>query len=46
MGPTLFAGIAGVVCGPGSMAQGQQADEFVGQTQLDGCDALLARLLA
>ena len=40
------AGIATVICGPGSMAQGHQADEFVSQSQLDGCDALLARLLA
>ncbi|WP_372873688.1 acetylornithine deacetylase [Pseudomonas sp.] len=39
------AGIATVVCGPGSMAQGHQADEFVSQSQLDGCDALLARLV-
>ncbi|SFP06017.1 acetylornithine deacetylase [Pseudomonas borbori] len=45
MGPTLFARIARVACGPGSMAQGQQAHEFVSQSLLDGCDTLLERLL-
>jgi acetylornithine deacetylase len=39
------AGIPTVICGPGSMAQGHQADEFVSQSQLEGCDALLARLV-
>lgn len=38
------AGIPAVVCGPGSMDQGHKADEFVSQEQLDGCDAMLARL--
>ena len=38
------AGIATVVCGPGSMEQGHKPDEFVAQAQLDGCDAMLARL--
>ena len=40
------AGIPTVVCGPGSMAQGHKPDEFVTQTQLDGCDAMLQRVLA
>lgn len=38
------AGIATVICGPGSMEQGHRPDEFVSQAQLDGCDAMLARL--
>jgi acetylornithine deacetylase len=38
------AGIATVICGPGSMEQGHKPDEFVSLAQLDACDALLARL--
>lgn len=38
------AGIPTVVCGPGSMDQGHKPDEFITQDQLDGCDAMLARL--
>jgi acetylornithine deacetylase len=38
------AGIPTVVCGPGSMDQGHKPDEFVTREQLDGCDAMLARL--
>jgi acetylornithine deacetylase len=38
------AGIATVICGPGSMEQGHKPDEFVSLQQLDACDALLARL--
>jgi len=34
-----------VVCGPGSMAQGHKADEFVTLAQLDACDAMLAALI-
>ncbi|MDK4201492.1 acetylornithine deacetylase [Pseudomonas sp. HR1] len=40
------AGMPTVVCGPGSMAQGHKPDEFVTQAQLDGCDAMLGRVLA
>ncbi|KTT10961.1 acetylornithine deacetylase [Pseudomonas oryzihabitans] len=40
------AGIPTVVCGPGNMAQGHKPDEFVTQAQLDGCDAMLGRVLA
>ncbi|MDR0207709.1 MAG: acetylornithine deacetylase [Pseudomonas putida] len=40
------AGIPTVVCGPGSMDQGHKPDEFVSLAQLQGCDALLGRLLA
>jgi acetylornithine deacetylase len=38
------AGIATVVCGPGSMDQGHKPDEFVSVDQLSSCDAMLARL--
>ena len=37
--------IPAVVCGPGSMAQGHKADEFVTLVQLDACDAMLAALI-
>lgn len=39
------AGIATVVCGPGSMEQGHRSDEFVSVAQLLGCDAMLMRLV-
>ncbi|TPW27217.1 acetylornithine deacetylase [Martelella alba] len=39
------AGIATVVCGPGDMAQGHKADEFVELSQLEACDAMLAGVL-
>ena len=38
------AGIATIICGPGSMDQGHKPDEYVMQAQLDGCDAMLRRL--
>ncbi|MCG4454168.1 acetylornithine deacetylase [Pseudomonas sp. MMS21-TM103] len=38
------AGIATVICGPGSMEQGHKADEFISCEQLAGCDAMLMRL--
>ena len=38
-------GVPVVVCGPGSMAQGHKADEFVTLAQLDNCDAMLAALI-
>ncbi|MBV8626889.1 MAG: M20/M25/M40 family metallo-hydrolase, partial [Paraburkholderia sp.] len=38
------AGIPTVVCGPGSMDQGHKPDEFLTVEQLEGCDAMLARL--
>jgi acetylornithine deacetylase len=40
------AGIATVVCGPGSMEQGHKPDEFVSIDQLAQCDAMLGRLVA
>ena len=39
-------GIPTVVCGPGSMAQGHQPDEFVTRDQLARCEAFLSRLIA
>jgi len=38
------AGFSTVVCGPGSIEQAHQPDEFVGIDQLDQCDAFLAKL--
>jgi acetylornithine deacetylase len=35
------AGLATVICGPGSMAQGHQPDEFIERSELDRCDALM-----
>jgi len=40
------AGIATVVCGPGSMDQGHKPDEFISLEQLDACDRMLERVLA
>lgn len=38
------AGIPTVVCGPGSMAQGHKADEYVTLDQLRRCETMLRRL--
>ncbi|WP_423821171.1 acetylornithine deacetylase [Salinisphaera sp. SPP-AMP-43] len=38
-------GLPTLVCGPGSMAQGHQPDEFVTHAQLVRCSAFLARLI-
>ncbi len=38
-------GIATVVCGPGSMAQGHKPDEFVSTDQIGLCDTVLGRLV-
>lgn len=38
------AGISTVVCGPGSIAQAHQADEYVSFEQLAACEAFLAAL--
>jgi acetylornithine deacetylase len=38
-------GIPTVVCGPGSMDQGHKPDEFVSVEQLNGCDAMLRRIV-
>jgi acetylornithine deacetylase len=39
------SGIPTVVCGPGNMAQGHKADEFIEIDQLAQCDAMLAALI-
>ena len=39
-------GIPTVICGPGSMAQGHKADEYVTVDQMARCDAMLAALVA
>ncbi|MBA1324768.1 acetylornithine deacetylase [Pseudomonas plecoglossicida] len=39
------AGIATLVCGPGSMEQGHRPDEFVSVEQLRGCDGMMLRLV-
>jgi acetylornithine deacetylase len=38
------AGIPTVICGPGSIDQAHQPDEFVAISQLDACDAFLQQL--
>ncbi len=38
------AGFSTVVCGPGSIAQAHQPDEFVAISQLQACDGFLAKL--
>ncbi len=40
------AGIASIVCGPGDIAQAHTPDEWIAASQLDACDAFLARLAA
>lgn len=40
------AGIASVVCGPGSIEQAHKANEFVEVTQLRGCETFLEKLIA
>jgi acetylornithine deacetylase len=40
------AGIAAVVCGPGSIEQAHKPDEFVKLSQLDACEKFLRRLIA
>jgi acetylornithine deacetylase len=38
-------GIATVICGPGSMAQGHKPDEFVSGEQLARCEAMMSALI-
>lgn len=38
-------GIPTVVCGPGSMDQGHQPDEYIEASELTRCDAMLGRLV-
>ena len=39
------AGIATVICGPGSIEQAHKADEFVELAQLERCDAFISKLI-
>ncbi len=39
-------GISTVVCGPGNMAQGHQPDEYLAESQLAACAAMLTRLVS
>jgi acetylornithine deacetylase len=39
------AGMAAVVCGPGSVAQAHKPDEFVARAQIEACEAFLRRLI-
>jgi acetylornithine deacetylase len=38
-------GVPTVICGPGSMAQGHKADEFVARDQLAACDLMMDRIV-
>ena len=38
------AGIPTVVCGPGSITEAHAPDEWIARSQLDACDAFIARL--
>jgi acetylornithine deacetylase len=38
-------GVPTVVCGPGDMEQGHKPDEFITETQLSACDAMLDNLI-
>ena len=43
-GQYAAAGIASIICGPGSIEQAHQPNEFIAASQLAACDAFLARL--
>jgi acetylornithine deacetylase len=38
-------GVPTLICGPGSMAHGHKADEFVARDQIAACDAMMDRIL-
>ncbi|MGH6891788.1 MAG: acetylornithine deacetylase, partial [Dongiaceae bacterium] len=40
------AGLSAIVCGPGSIAQAHQPDEFIARSQLDAGEAFLRKLIA
>ena len=46
MGNRTSAGIPTVVCGPGSITQAHQPDEFVSLEQLARCEAFVRALAA
>ncbi|MEZ5925887.1 MAG: acetylornithine deacetylase [Hyphomicrobiaceae bacterium] len=39
------AGVASVVCGPGSIGEAHKADEFLAISELEACQRMIARLL-
>jgi acetylornithine deacetylase len=43
-GQYAAAGVAAVICGPGSIEQAHQPNEFIAVSQVDACDRFLARL--
>ena len=40
------AGLSTVICGPGSITQAHQPDEYIETAQLDACTAMMRRLIA
>jgi acetylornithine deacetylase len=38
-------GISTVICGPGDIAQAHQPNEFVARSQMDACDAFVAKVI-
>ena len=38
-------GIPTVICGPGDISQAHQPNEFVAKSQMDACDAFIARMI-
>ncbi|MFI5000338.1 MAG: acetylornithine deacetylase [Reyranellales bacterium] len=38
-------GIPTVICGPGDIAQAHQPNEFVAKSQMDACDAFIAKMI-
>ena len=40
------AGMAAVVCGPGSIDQAHQPNEFIEKAQIGACEAMLRKLIA
>ena len=40
------AGLSTVICGPGSIDQAHQPDEFIEISQVEACEAMLRRLIA
>lgn len=43
-GQYAAAGVSTIICGPGSIEQAHQPDEFIARSQLAACDEFLARL--
>lgn len=43
-GQYAAAGVSTVICGPGSVEQAHQPNEFISASQVAACDRFLARL--